>query len=162
MSLTGRFAKPFEILMVEDNPGDVRLAKEALRAGTVATNVVVAEDGERALAILRAQPPYRDAVRPDLVILDLNLPRKDGREVLAEMKTDPALRSIPVVVLSSSKAPDDVDRAYQLGVNSYINKPMKLDNYMNVVKWIASYWLTVSRLPVRGGAAGADGPNGRG
>jgi two-component system, chemotaxis family, response regulator Rcp1 len=140
-------ARPIEILLVEDNPGDVRLTKEALREGKVANNLSVAVDGVEALAFLRREGPHANAARPDLVLLDLNLPRKDGREVLAEIKQDVDLRRIPVVVLTTSKAEEDILKTYDLHANCYIAKPVDLEQFIRVVKSIDDFWLTVVRLP---------------
>lgn len=136
-----------DILLVEDSPGDVRLTREALKEGKVRNTLHVCEDGEQALAFLRRQGEHRDAPRPDLVLLDLNLPRVDGREVLAEMKADPDLKRIPVVVLTTSTADEDVLRVYDLAGNCYIPKPVELDRFLEVVRSIEDFWLTVVRLP---------------
>lgn len=141
-------ARPIEILLVEDNYGDVRLTQEALREGKVSNNLSVAVDGVQALEFLRRQGEFSGAARPDLVLLDLNLPKKDGREVLAEIKADEELRRIPVVVLTTSKAEEDVLRSYNLHANCYISKPVDLDQFIRVVKSIDDFWLTVVRLPV--------------
>ncbi|MDB4952305.1 MAG: transcriptional regulator [Gemmatimonadetes bacterium] len=138
--------RPLEILLVEDNPGDVRLAREALNEGTVPHRLNVADNGVKALAYLRRQPPYQDARRPDLVILDLNLPRMDGREVLAEAKSDPALRAIPIVVFTSSGAEQDIRRAYDLHANCYVSKPVDLDRFILVVQSIAAFWCGIANL----------------
>ncbi|HUZ74958.1 MAG TPA: response regulator [Stellaceae bacterium] len=142
--MTGR---PIEILLVEDNAGDVRLTREALRDGHVHNNLTVAKDGVEALAMMRREPEHGEAPRPDLVLLDLNLPRMDGRQVLAELKNDPELRRIPVVVLTTSKAEEDVLRSYDLHANSYITKPVDLDQFMKVVQTINEFWLTIVTLP---------------
>ena len=139
--------RPVEILLVEDNPGDVRLTREALREGKVRNNLNVVGDGVEALAYLRRQGKYADAVRPDLILLDLNLPRKDGREVLAEVKEDPELRHIPVVVLTSSQAEQDIARAYDLHANCYVSKPVDLDQFVTVVKSVNDFWFTIVKLP---------------
>lgn len=137
---------PAEILLVEDNPGDVRLTREALKeARPCNLNVVV--DGEAALAFLRHEGQYASAPAPELVLLDLNLSRKDGREVLAEIKEDPTLRRIPVVVLTTSSAEKDVVQAYNLHVNCYITKPPRLDEFLSAVKSIADFWLGLVTLP---------------
>ncbi len=136
-----------EILLVEDNPGDVRLTREALKDGKIVNNLHVAEDGVEALAFLRREGKYRDAVRPELILLDLNLPKKDGREVLAEIKADEDLRRIPVVILTSSAAEQDIVKSYNLHANCYVTKPVDLDQFINVVKSIEYFWLTVVRLP---------------
>ncbi len=139
--------RSIEVLLVEDNPGDVRLTKEALREGKVRNNLHVAPDGVEALAFLRREGQYASAVRPDLVLLDLNLPRKDGREVLEEMKSDPALMNIPVVVLTSSQAEQDILKAYNLHANCYVTKPVDLDQFITVVKSIENFWFTIVKLP---------------
>ncbi|RLC93534.1 MAG: hypothetical protein DRI39_02595, partial [Chloroflexi bacterium] len=142
-----RTVKPVEVLLVEDNPGDVRLTKEALKDGKVCNNLHVVEDGVEALAYLRREGKYQDAPRPDLILLDLNLPRKDGRDVLAEVKNDQRLKRIPVVVLTTSKAEEDVLKAYDLHVNCYITKPVDLDQFMNLVRAIEDFWLAMVKLP---------------
>lgn len=139
--------RPVEILLVEDNPGDVRLTIEALKEGKVRNRLNVARDGVEALEYLKREGPFRDATRPDLVLLDLNLPKMDGREVLAAIKADESLRRIPVVVLTTSKAEEDVLRSYALHANCYITKPVDLDQFISVVKSIDDFWLTVVRLP---------------
>jgi chemotaxis family two-component system response regulator Rcp1 len=144
------FGKPVEILIVEDNPGDVRLTQEALKEGKVLNNLHVAEDGEEAMAFLRREGKYADAPRPDLILLDLNLPGKDGREVLAEIKADKDLRRIPVVVLTVSKAEEDILKTYDLNANCYITKPINLDQFIKVVKSIEEFWLTIVTLPPNG------------
>jgi two-component system, chemotaxis family, response regulator Rcp1 len=144
MELNGR---PIEILLVEDNPGDVRLTIEALKEAKVRNHLSVAKDGVEALAFLRREGSYTDVARPDLILLDLNLPRKDGREVLAEIKADASLRAIPVVILTTSRAEQDVLRSYELHANCYITKPVDLDQFITVVKSIESFWLTIVTLP---------------
>jgi two-component system, chemotaxis family, response regulator Rcp1 len=141
--------RPIEILLVEDNPGDIRLTQESLRESKVRNHLHVAPDGVAALAFLRREGPYTSAPRPDLVLLDLNLPKKDGREVLAEMKADPALKTIPVVVLTTSSAEQDVLRSYELQAASYITKPVDLEQFIAVVKSIEDFWLTIVTLPHR-------------
>jgi chemotaxis family two-component system response regulator Rcp1 len=141
------FGRPVEILLVEDNPGDVELTAVALRQGKVYNQMHVVEDGEAALAFLRRQAPYAGAPRPDVILLDLNLPRKDGREVLAEIKADEGLKQIPVIVLTTSAAEEDILRAYNLAVNCYITKPVDLDQFIKVVKAIEDFWFTVVKLP---------------
>jgi len=141
--------RPIEILLVEDNAGDARLTQEALKEGKVRNNLYVARDGVEALAFLRQRDGYAGVPRPDLVLLDLNLPRKDGREVLAEMKQDPSLQTIPVVVLTTSEAEQDILRTYQLNANCYITKPMDLDKFMMIVRSIEDFWLTIVQLPPR-------------
>ena len=139
--------RPIEILLVEDNPGDVRLTIEALRESKVRNHLSVARDGVEALAFLRSEGAHAEAIRPDLILLDLNLPRKDGREVLAEVKADPDLKTIPVVILTTSRAEQDVLRSYELQANCYISKPVDLDQFMTVVKSIEDFWLTIVTLP---------------
>ena len=141
------FGNPIEILLVEDNPGDVRLTKESLKDAKVSNNVHVAEDGVVAMTFLRREGLHADAPRPDLILLDLNLPEKDGREVLAEIKADPDLRRIPVVVLTTSQAEEDILKAYNLNANCYVTKPVDLDQFMHVVKSIENFWLTIVKLP---------------
>ncbi|HKP74685.1 MAG TPA: response regulator [Longimicrobiaceae bacterium] len=140
-------ARPVEVLLVEDNPGDVRLTREALRDGKVSNHLSVVTDGVEALKFLRRQEPYADAPRPDVVLLDLNLPKKDGREVLQEIKGDPSLRTIPVVILTSSEAERDIAGAYALQANCYITKPVDLDQFITVVRSIEDFWFTVVKLP---------------
>ena len=142
-----RTVRTIDILMVEDDPGDVRLTREALKGSKLLHSLNVVEDGVAALDYLRRNPPYQDAVRPDLVLLDLNLPRKDGREVLAAMKQDPALRAIPVVILTTSQAEEDVLRAYNLNANCYVTKPVDFDQFMRIVRTIEEFWLNVVTLP---------------
>ena len=136
-----------EILLVEDNPGDARLTREALREGKVRNNLHIARDGVEALAFLRREGAFANATRPDLVLLDLNLPRKDGREVLAQVKDDNELKTIPIVVLTTSSAEIDILRSYSLHANCYITKPVDLEQFVQVVKSIDDFWLTVVRLP---------------
>jgi len=138
---------PVTILLVEDNEGDVRLTREALDEGQVANNLFVAMDGVEALAILRKEAGHEDKPRPDLILLDLNLPRKDGRAVLAEIKSDEALRRIPVVVLTTSKAEEDIVKTYDLHANCYITKPVDFDKFVSVIRIIDDFWLRVVRLP---------------
>ena len=139
--------RPIEILLVEDNPGDARLTEEALKEGKVRNNLHMARDGVEAMAFLRREGTYKDAPRPDLVLLDLNLPRKDGREVLAEMKEHSDLRLIPVVVLTTSEAEQDVLRTYELRANCYITKPVDLEKFITIVRSIEDFWLMIVRLP---------------
>lgn len=143
----GNTPQPVEILLVEDNPGDVRLTMEVLKAGKLLTNLTVAKDGVEAMAVLRREQPYTSAPRPDLILLDFNLPRKDGREVLAEIRADPNLRRIPVVVLTTSAAERDVLQAYDLHANCYVTKPVDLDQFVGIVQQIEDFWLTIVRLP---------------
>jgi chemotaxis family two-component system response regulator Rcp1 len=144
---SGKTIKPIEILLVEDNPGDVRLTKEALKDGKVLNSLNVAKDGVEAMAFLRREGKYTDAVRPDLILLDLNLPKKDGREVLTEIKNDLKLKRIPVVILTVSKAEEDIIRTYELHANCYIAKPVDLDRFIEVVKAIEDFWFTIVKLP---------------
>jgi two-component system, chemotaxis family, response regulator Rcp1 len=139
--------RPIEILLVEDNPGDARLTREAFSQGTVATNIHHARDGEQAIAFLRRQGSYSDARTPDIVILDLNLPRRSGREVLEDMKSDPALRQIPVIVLTSSQAQEDVLHSYRLHANCFITKPGDLETLILVAQSIEQFWFKLVRLP---------------
>jgi len=141
------FGRPVEILLVEDNAGDVRLTVEALRDAKVSNHLTVASDGVEALAMVRGTPPHEEAVHFDLILLDLNLPKKNGREVLADLKNDPALKHIPVVVLTTSKAEEDILRTYDLHANCYITKPIELDRFMHVVRSIEDFWLSVVTLP---------------
>ena len=135
------------LLVVEDDPGDVLLTREALAGSTTPLDVHVVEDGEAAVDFLRREGGHGDAPRPDLVLLDLNLPRLDGREVLARIKSDPVLQSIPVVVLTTSKAAEDVRRSYELHANAYVTKPAELDRFLTVVRQVGEFFLTVVRLP---------------
>jgi len=139
--------RPAEFLLVEDNPGDVRLTREALKECKLRNNLSVVGDGVEALAYLRREGKYAEATRPDVILLDLNLPRKGGREVLAEIKADPVLRRIPVVVITSSEAEQDVVASYDLHVNCYVNKPVDLDQFIKVVRSVGTFWLTIVKLP---------------
>jgi len=140
-------SKAIDILLVEDNPGDIRLTREAFSEAKLRNTLHVCQDGEAALAFLRNQPPYSQAPRPDLILLDLNLPRVDGREVLREIKADPNLKRIPVVVLTTSSADEDVLKVYELAANCYITKPVDFERFIVVVRSIEDFWLTVVRLP---------------
>jgi two-component system, chemotaxis family, response regulator Rcp1 len=139
--------RPIEILLVEDSPSDVELTVEALQDFKVRNHVSVVEDGVVAIQFLRRQGPYAEAPRPDLIMLDLNLPRKDGREVLADIKSDDNLKSIRIVVLTTSRAEQDVLKAYQLSANCYINKPVDFNQFLEVVRSIEAFWLYVVTLP---------------
>lgn len=139
--------KPIEILLVEDNPGDVRLSIEVLRDAKVHNHLNTVSDGVEALAFLRHEGIYADAPHPDLILLDLNLPKKDGREVLAEIKADDKLKRIPVVVLTTSQSEEDILKAYELHANCYISKPVNLDQFIKVVQSIEAFWLTIVKLP---------------
>ena len=136
-----------ELLLVEDNPGDVRLTQEALKSGQVQVNLNVARDGVEAIDFLRQRAAFEGAPKPDLILLDLNLPRKNGREVLSEIKSDPELRRIPVLIMTTSRAEQDVNRAYNLNANCYITKPMDLDEFLRIVKAIEDFWLKTVTLP---------------
>jgi chemotaxis family two-component system response regulator Rcp1 len=140
-----------EILLVEDNLGDIRLTREVFKECKVLNNLSVTEDGEEAMAFLRRQGPYAKVTRPDLVLLDLNLPKKSGREVLAELKADPVLRRIPVVVLTTSSAETDIVKSYELHANCYLTKPVQLDEFIKVVQSIEDFWLMIVSLPNRDG-----------
>ncbi|MDD5154561.1 MAG: response regulator [Desulfovibrionales bacterium] len=142
--------KPIEIMLVEDSPGDVRLTREALKESKVRNNLHVAIDGVEAMAFLRREGKYANAPKPDLILLDLNLPKKDGREVLAEIKADEHLRSIPVVILTISQAEEDILRTYNLHANCYITKPVNFDRFVEVVRCIENFWLTIVKLPRTG------------
>lgn len=142
-------SRAIEILLVEDNPGDARLTQEALHEGKIRNNLHHARDGVEALAFLKREGEFAKAPTPDLVLLDLNLPRKDGREVLAEMKQDSRLRTIPVVVLTTSEAENDIVRSYELHANCYITKPVGLEQFIAIVREIESFWLAVVTLPTR-------------
>ena len=139
--------RPIDILLVEDNPGDVRLTVEALKEGKVNNKLHVANDGMEAMAFLHRQGKYSDAPHPDLILLDLNLPKKDGHEVLAEIKKDSMLKHIPVVVLTGSTAGEDILKTYNLHANCYITKPIDLEQFIMVVKSIKDFWLTIVKLP---------------
>ncbi|MBN1312242.1 MAG: response regulator [Anaerolineae bacterium] len=141
------FMEPVSILLVEDNPGDVRLTTEALKEAHVHNNLYVVEDGVKAMAYLRREDDFADALRPDVILLDLNLPKKDGRQVLAEIKEDEELRRIPVVVLTTSEAEQDILMTYDLHANCYISKPVDLDQFIRVVQAIEDFWLCVVKLP---------------
>jgi two-component system, chemotaxis family, response regulator Rcp1 len=138
---------PIDILLVEDNPGDERLTREALKEGKVYSNLHWVKDGVEAMQFLRREGKYGSAPRPEIILLDLNLPRKDGREVLQEIKADDELRRIPVVILTTSKAEEDVLRTYNLHANCYVTKPVDLEKFIVVVKSIDDFWLTVVTLP---------------
>ena len=143
--------KAIDILLVEDNPGDARLAQEALKDCKIRNSVRLARDGVEAMAYLRGEGEFDGAPLPDLILLDLNLPRMDGREVLAQIKDDPVLKRIPVVILTTSRAEEDVLRSYNLHANCYIAKPIDLQQFLTVVRSIEDFWLTVVKLPPRGG-----------
>ena len=147
MKTIGTDAMPIEVLLVEDSPGDVRLTREAFKDAKVHINLHVAPDGAEAMDFLNRAGKHSNVPRPDLILLDLNLPKKDGREVLDEIKQSPALKSIPVVVLTTSSSDADILRSYRLHANCYITKPVGLDGFLEVVKSIDSFWLSVVKLP---------------
>lgn len=145
---------PFRILLVEDNLGDARLVVEALREGGFEAEFHHVENGVQALAFLRRLPPFTQAPRPDIILLDLNMPCMDGWDVLADIKVDPALLTIPVIVLTTSDAESDVVRAYQLHANCFLSKPVELDDFINAIGLVKAFWLSAARLPGRSGRAG--------
>jgi len=147
MASTGTGAVPIEVLLVEDSPGDVRLTREAFKDAKVHINLHVASDGADAMALLERQGEHANAPRPDLILLDLNLPKKDGREVLAELKESPALKCIPVVILTTSASEADIQGSYQRHANCYITKPVDLEGFLKVVRSIDNFWLSVVKLP---------------
>jgi CheY-like chemotaxis protein len=147
--MTRPSGRSIDILLVEDNPGDVRLIIEGLREGNLRHHLHVAHDGVEALDFLRHQGRFPDSIRPDLILLDLNLPRMDGREVLAEVKSDPDLKTIPVVVLTTSRAEQDILQSYQLHANCYVSKPVDLEQFLSVMKSIEEFWMTTVTLPLR-------------
>ena len=140
-------AEPARILLVEDNPGDIRLTEEAFEQGRIENDLYVVSDGREALSFLSQEGEYTDAPRPDLVLLDLNLPGKDGENVLEELKADPELRSIPVIVLTSSSAEEDIARSYELHANAYLTKPVDPDAFIETVRAFEKFWFSVVRLP---------------
>jgi two-component system, chemotaxis family, response regulator Rcp1 len=142
-------AETVEILLVEDNAGDVVLVREALREGKIRNDIHVAVDGVEAMKFLRRQGEFKEAPRPDLILLDLNLPRKDGREVLAEIKSDPELQAIPVVILTTSQHEADVVKSYQLHANSFITKPVGFEQFLKVMRGIEDFWFEIVRLPAK-------------
>ncbi len=154
-TINPNLGRPIEILLVEDSPSDTELTVEALTGAKILNRLSIVEDGVKAMEFLRRQGPYANATRPDLIMLDLNLPRKDGREVLAEIKADNALQTIPVVVLTTSQAEQDVLHAYTLHANCYITKPVDFRQFLKVVKAIESFWLTIVKLPPPNGTAEA-------
>lgn len=147
--MTDLRSEPIEILMVEDSPADARLTIEALKEAKVNNHLTVVGDGVEALAYLRQEGRWSGARRPDLIFLDLNLPLKDGREVLAEIKADDSLKQIPVVVLTTSRAEEDILRSYELHANCYVTKPVELDQFLSVIRSLDEFWLSVVRLPAR-------------
>jgi len=145
--VTDQRTQPIEILLAEDNPGDVKLTEKAFENGNVLNNLHVVEDGVEAMKFLRQEGEYEDEPRPDMVLLDLNMPRKDGKEVLKDVKSDPELRRIPVVVLTSSEAEEDVVKSYDLHANAYLTKPVDFGGFIDVVERIEDFWLTVVKTP---------------
>jgi two-component system, chemotaxis family, response regulator Rcp1 len=140
-------SQPVDILLVEDNPGDVRLTQEAFRESKLTIRLNVVMDGEDALNYLFRRPPYENATRPDMILLDLNIPKKDGREVLEEIKQDDSLRYVPVIILTTSNAEQDIVKTYNLKVNAYINKPVDFDRFFDIVQKIETFWLMTATLP---------------
>lgn len=145
--MSNNMGRAAEVLLVEDSPGDVRLTREALKEGKVRNNLSVVSDGVEAMEFLRREGKYADAPRPDIVLLDLNMPRKDGREVLAEMKSDESLKRIPVVILTTSEAEQDILKTYDLHANCYLTKPVDLEQFISIVKSVEDFWLTIVQLP---------------
>ena len=139
--------KPVEVLLVEDNPGDARLTEKAFEQGNIINNLHIVEDGVEAMSFLNQTDGYEDAARPDLVLLDLNMPRKDGWDVLEEMREDADLRRIPVIVLTSSEAEEDIVKSYDLNANAYLTKPVDFDGFMNVVRSFEEFWLSLVKMP---------------
>ncbi len=138
---------PIDILLVEDNPGDARLAQEALKESKMRNNLFIVEDGEKAMNFLHKTEEFKDVSLPDLILLDWNLPKKDGQQVLAEIKADDNLKQIPVVILTTSKAEEDILKAYKLHANCFITKPLDLEQFIGVIKNIENFWLTIVKLP---------------
>ena len=149
MSSDKESRQPIDILLVEDNPGDVRLMEESLKECAVRNTMHIVSDGQEAMAFLHQEGRYAQAACPDLILLDLNLPKKDGRQVLAEIKQDPDLRRIPVIILTTSTAEEDILKVYDLYANCYITKPAGIEQYFHVVKTIEDFWLTIVKLPPR-------------
>jgi two-component system, chemotaxis family, response regulator Rcp1 len=145
--MTSVAVQPIVILLVEDNLGDVRLTREAFKEGKVQNRLLVVSDGVEAMSLLRQQGAHGASPRPDLILLDLNLPRMDGRQVLEEIKADPSLKRIPVVILTTSRAEEDILRTYDLHANCYISKPVDFETFLSVVRSIEDFWLTIARLP---------------
>ncbi len=146
---SSRGGRPIQILMAEDNPDDIELTIEALKDARVGNFLSVVKDGEEAIAYLRCQGKYKQAIRPDLILLDLNMPKKNGRDVLREIKNDPHLKRIPVVILTTSQAEEDIRHTYDLHANCYITKPVDFNQFLKVVRCIEDFWLTVVKLPPR-------------
>jgi len=146
MNMKNKF-KAVEILLIEDNPGDVRLTIEALKESKIVNNLHVVDDGIEALSFLKKEGIYKDKPRPDLIILDLNLPKKDGREVLAEIKSNDSLKQIPIVILTTSEAEEDIIKSYELHANCYITKPVNMEQFIKVVKFVGDFWFSIVMLP---------------
>lgn len=142
--------QPIEILLVEDNPGDVRLTSEVFKEGKIRNKLHVVKDGEEALQFLKKEGKFAKAVHPDLILLDLNLPKKDGREVLDDIKNDPDLKRIPVIILTTSTAEEDIVKTYNSNANCFVSKPVDLDEFISVIKSIENFWLTIVKLPPDG------------
>jgi chemotaxis family two-component system response regulator Rcp1 len=142
--------EPVDILLVEDNPGDARLAIEAMKDSKIKNNLIWVKDGVEAMKFLHKEGEYKDAAHPDLILLDLNMPKKDGRQVLAEVKSDDKLKRIPVVILTVSKAEEDIIRSYDLHANCFVTKPLDLEQFMHVVKSIEEFWFSIVKLPPDG------------
>ena len=149
MTTVGEAGPPIEVLLVEDSPGDVRLTREALRDANPEIHLNVVADGVEAMAYLRREATHGSALRPDLILLDLNLPRMDGREVLAHIKQDDSLKTIPTVILTTSDAEGDVMESYRLRANAYLTKPVQLNKFENLVRSLNDFWLTKAKLPIR-------------
>jgi two-component system, chemotaxis family, response regulator Rcp1 len=149
-----------EVLLVEDSPGDVRLTQEAFRTANTAVHLHVTSDGVEAMAFLKREGVYADAPRPDLTLLDLNMPRMDGREVLARIKGDDSLKTIPTVILTTSEAEEDIAKSYKLHANCYFSKPVQLDAFEDLVKSINNFWLATAKLPGQGKTEHAERGNG--
>ena len=145
-----KWHRPIDVLLVEDSKADVRLTREALKDGKLKVNLDVAFDGEEAIALLKKKGKYKDAPRPDLILLDLNLPKKDGKEVLKEIKGDKSLKRIPVVILTVSKDEEDIIKTYDLGANCFITKPVDLEQFIKIVKSIEDFWFMIAKLPPNG------------
>src|SRR6202034_156581 len=150
MSLIGDHGMPIEVLLVEDSPGDVRLTQEAFREANRSINLHIASDGVEAMAFLKREGANANAPRPDLILLDLNLPRMDGREVLAEIKSDPNLKTIPTIILTTSESEADIVKSYQLQANCYLSKPVQLNAFENLVRSVGDFWLTKVKFPGKG------------
>jgi len=155
MTMTYTAVQPIQILLVEDSPADIRLTQEVMREARIANDLHIVADGEQAMGFLHREEGYADSPRPDLVLLDLNLPRKDGREVLRELKSDPDLQTIPVIILTTSNSEGDIAASYEAHANAYITKPVDLIELLGVVRSIEDFWLTIVSLPPNNGHPGA-------